>query len=101
ANIQSPILLFCDYIVEQLLQSSLWATDFITQRLATRAGDTFRILALQNNTTVRTNGTIVGSGTIGQGAFLEIQLYAAMHITADKPVLVAQFANSSDFDIVV
>ncbi len=99
ANIPSSNTWFCDYIVEQLLPVNTWGNDFYTAPLATRTGDTFRILASQNGTTVSLNGAAIAA--LNRGQFREIVITNGSHITATKPVFVAQYANSSDFDGVV
>ena len=86
-----------DHLVEQLPPIETWGKQFATSPLATRTrGDTFRILAQQNNTEVRINGSLIA--TLDAGKFLERILTAASIITASKPVLVAQYSNSSSFD---
>lgn len=98
ANIPSSNTFFCDYVVEQMPPTENWGNNFITVPLAGRVfGDTFHIMALFNNTSVQVNGAPL-PGTIDQGKFYELQLAAAYQITSDKPVLVAQFSDSSDFD---
>ncbi|MGH2846436.1 MAG: IgGFc-binding protein, partial [Thermoleophilaceae bacterium] len=50
----------CDHIVEQLTATSQWGQSFLSMPLATRAnGDTFRVLASEDNTTVQLNGSTV------------------------------------------
>ena len=83
-----------DYIVEQLPPTSAWGKTFLTVPLKTRANsDVFRILASQDATELRLNGLIVA--TLKRGEFKEITLTSASKITADKPVLVAQYSTSS------
>ena len=67
-------------------------------------GDTIRVLAAFDNTIVSVNGAAVANPASGQ-------FYESVHpssiavtgtqITANHPVLVAQAANSSDFDVVL
>lgn len=100
ANIPSGSYFFCNYIVEQMFPVTMWGSSFATVPLKTRLnGDTFRILALFNGTTVQTNGVAV-PGLLNQGRFAEIRLAGNTSITSDKPIMVAQYANSSDFDMV-
>ncbi len=104
ANIQSSDAAFCDYLVEQLPPVSRWAAEFYARRLATRSdGDTFRVLAAFDNTIVLVNSLPVAN--LSGGQFYEIVRPASAAangtiITANHPVLVAQYANSSDFDAV-
>lgn len=102
ANINSESEFFCDYLVEQLPPVNRWAVEFYTRRLATRSnGGTLRVLASQNNTVVSVDGSVVA--TLAAGEFFEAIRPAASgvngtEIRATLPVLVAQYANSSDFD---
>lgn len=100
ANIPSGNLFFSDHLVEQLLPTSQWGTTFYTVPLATRlSSDTFRFLASEDATMVSVNGVTVA--TLNRGQFHQMALSAAAKITADKPICVAHYANSSDFDGVV
>lgn len=100
ATIPASNVWFADYIVEQLLPVNTWGNDFYTAPLASRVGDTFRCLASQNATTVSLNG--VGLAVLNRGQFKEFSITnAGSRITADKPIFVAQYAPSSDYDGVV
>ncbi|WP_235908569.1 putative Ig domain-containing protein [Roseiconus nitratireducens] len=96
ANIPAPAVGFADYLVEQLSPTTQWATDFITTPLATRGGDTFRVVASEDATDVSIDGAVVA--TLNRGEVLETLLSEAAHLTATAPVLVAQYANSAEFD---
>jgi uncharacterized protein (TIGR03382 family) len=83
--------------VEQLPPASTWGSAFVTEPLATRtAGDTFRILASQDATSVSIDG--VPTTSLNRGHFYETVLTSASVINSDKPVLVTQYSNSSSFD---
>ena len=87
----------CDHIVEELPPTTAWGQNFVSMPLATRtAGDTFRILASQDATTVQLNGSTVA--TLNRGEFHEQIVTGPAQITANKPVLVMQYSNSSSFD---
>jgi hypothetical protein len=58
--------------------------------------DTFRFLAATNGTRVAINGKIVAS--LDRGQFYEQIIDGPAEILASKPILVAQYANGSDFD---
>ena len=92
-----PDAFACDHIVEQLPPTSEWGKRFLTIPLATRNGDTFRILASQDDTTVQINGQAIPN-TLARGQFYETVLTDPSQIVADKPVLVMQYANSSSVD---
>jgi len=96
ANIP-PGSVACDTIVEELPPTAAWGKNFVSVPLATRTGgDTFRVLASQDATTVTLNGAIVA--TLNRGELYEQIISGPAQITADKPVLVMQYSNSSSFD---
>jgi hypothetical protein len=100
AGIPSANVFFCDYLVQQLFPVPMWGTNYLTVPLQTRLdGDTFRCLAWQTNTTVYING--IFAGTINSGQLLQVQLTNASQITATAPILLAQYADSSDYDGVI
>ncbi len=87
----------CDHLVEQLTPTSQWGQNFLSMPLATRAnGDTFRILASEDKTTVQLNGSTVA--TLNRGQLHEQVIAEPARITADKPVLVMQYSNGESFD---
>jgi RHS repeat-associated protein len=88
---------FCDYIVEQLPPVNAWGTAFVNMPLAGLPnGDTFRFLASQDNTTVRlSNGEQI---LLNRGQFSEQIIIGPSSITSDKPILVAQYENASQFN---
>ena len=88
---------FCDHIVEQLPPVSTWGTAFVTFPLATRTGgDTFRITASEDVTSVQIDGGTVA--TLNSGEYYESILVAPSRITSDKPVLVTQYSNGTQYD---
>jgi hypothetical protein len=88
---------YCDHLVEQLPPATTWGKAFLSMPLATRTrGDTFRILASEDNTVVSVNGSAVA--TLNRGAFHERIITGAAQITATQPVLVAQFSNGTTYD---
>ena len=96
ANIPAGVT-FCDHIVEQLPPTSAWGKNFVSMPLATRLnGDTFRVLASTDTTTVKVNGATVA--TLNRGQFHEQIISGPAQITADKPILVMQYSNGSSFD---
>ena len=57
----------CDHIVEQMPPVTAWGKSFLTVPLATRLnGDTFRMVAAQDGTAVRINGSLVATLDRGQ-----------------------------------
>ena len=97
ANIPNSGTLACDHIVEQLPPASAWGENFITVPLATRFnGDTFRMLASEDNTNVSVNGVLVA--TLNAGELHEQIIDGSASITSDNPILVAQYSNGTTFD---
>ncbi|HDQ25276.1 MAG TPA: isopeptide-forming domain-containing fimbrial protein [bacterium] len=87
----------CDHITEQLLPVHAWGREFITAPLAGRtSGDTFRIMASEDNTTVMING--VHAATINKGQFYQVIITNPSYITSTNPLLVMQYANSAHYD---
>jgi len=94
---QDQAVIACDYVVEQILPINTWENEFITVPLKTRSnGDTFRVLASQDNTEVKLNGTVVS--TLNAGEYYETILENSNHIIANNPILVAQYSNSTSYD---
>lgn len=96
-NIPATGVVACDHIVEQLPPTTTWGKSFVTMPLATRTrGDTFRVLAGTDNTSVSINGAPVA--TLNRGQLHEQIITGPATITASEPVLVAQYSNSSSYD---
>ncbi len=97
ANVPSIGTSACDHIVEQIPPTSTWGQSFLTVPLKTRHnGDTFRFLASADNTAVSVNGSVVA--TLDAGEFRQRIIDGPATVTADKPILVAQFSNGTDYD---
>jgi hypothetical protein len=92
-----PTVTFCDHLVEQIPAAVTWGRNFVTVPLATRRnGDTFRILASTNATTVSING--VAAATLDAGQVFEQIIAVPSQVTSDQPILLAQFSNGTSFD---
>jgi len=97
ANIPDKSVAFCDYLVEQLPPTNSWGRSFITLPLVTRKkGDTFQILSAKDNTNIKINGNTVA--TLNQGQLHNQIIDGGATITANNPILVAQYSNSTKFD---
>jgi CshA-type fibril repeat protein len=95
----------CNPLVQQLPPTTAWGTDFVTTRFATRTkGDTYRILADQDATSVSINGAQVAMLDAGefhetiQPADATTTANDAIVFTASKPVMVAQYGNGQGYD---
>lgn len=86
-----------DHLFEQMLPVNLWGNEYVTAPLMSRdSGDTYRIIAKDDSTIVYLNGVV--TDTLNAGKFCEWRIKVASVITANKPVLVTQYANSQNFD---
>ena len=97
ANIPNGSTLACDHICEMVPPRNTWGKKFGTVPLKTRiGGDTWRILATENNTTVTINGT--AQSPINKGNYIQTNITNSSIIEADKPILVAQYSNGTTAD---
>lgn len=100
ANVPNGQTVACDHVIEQLTPTSAWGKHFATVPLAGRFnGDTFRILAAEDGTTVAINGANVA--TLDRGAVHQQIVAGNSEILASAPVLVAQMANGGSYDSTV
>jgi len=87
-----------DHLYEQIPTLQTWGRKFIAVPLKSREKDTYRVLASEDNTTIR-----IGNQTpivLNKGQKYEFML---MHtepslVESDKPVLLAQYSNSQSVD---
>lgn len=97
ANIPTGNIYACDYVVEQLPPTSTWGRRFVTVPLASRLnGDTFRFAAAKDGTQVSINGAVVAQ--LQRGQVFQTNIQGSASITANQPILVAQYSNGSSFD---
>ena len=87
-----------DHLYEQIPPIRSWGRKFVTVPLYGRSVDVFRILASEDNTTVR-----IGSNTpilLNKGKWKEFQLTKDQPslIESDRPILLAQFMVSNIID---
>jgi len=92
-----------DHLEQQLPPVSRWGKEFVLGRSMERGKekDYVRVLAAQNGTQVQINGSATPGGfSLNKGGFQEVMVDGHIQITADKPILVAQFlAPSGDVTI--
>lgn len=87
----------CDHICEMIPPTTTWGKKFGTVPLYTRTGgDTWRFLASENSTVISIDG--VAQTAIDKGQYIETNLTTQSIIESNKPILVAQYSNSSTFD---
>lgn len=96
-NVAAAFVCCCDHIYEQIPDVNRWGSNFATSPLATRSGDTYIVMAHTNGTVVNVAG--VGTYNLNAGQFAEFITGApAKWISSNNPILVAQYANSQDYD---
>ena len=84
-------------LVQEQLPVEDWGTQVLGMSFAGRMnGDTYRVLAANNNTIVWTNGVVVGTNQMGQ--FLDLIVDGPVEFQGSQPIQVAQFANGAGFD---
>lgn len=82
----------CNHLVEQLPPVSTWGKHYFLGRLQGRSKYTFRILAAFNGTRVFKNQSLIAVLDAGE-YYEEPNETANIQLTADKPILVAQYAQ--------
>jgi hypothetical protein len=87
---------YCNTLAEEMTPTDTWGSDFLTEPLATRSGDTFRVMASENDTTVDIDGSLVA--TLNADQFYETILSTASTITSNNPIQVMQYSNGEDYD---
>jgi len=82
----------CNHLVEQLPPVPTWGKHYFIGKLQSRSRYTFRVLAAQNGTRVFKNQSLIA--VLGAGEYYEEPNETTdIQITADKPILVAQYAQ--------
>lgn len=89
---------YCDYLVEQLTDVSIWGKTFHTSPFSGRARYTVRVIASQNGTTFTTMPAGLITGTLNAGQFADVVLTGAAELVSNNPVLVAQFMHGYNDD---
>jgi len=87
-----PKIEACNHLIEQLPPVSAWGKHYYLGMLKERSRYTFRVIASENGTKVFEDSKLVA--VMRAGEFYEnLNVSRHVQITADKPVLVAQFAQ--------
>lgn len=84
---------YCDYLVEQLPDASVWGKTFHTSPFSGRARYTVRVVASQNGTTFATIPAGLISGTLNAGQYADVIMTGTGEFVSSSPVLVAQFIH--------
>ncbi len=84
-------IIACNHLVEQCPPIPSWGKHFYIGKLESRSYYTYRVLANEPRTRVFEDSKLVK--TLNGGEFYEGKSNKAIQITADKPVLVAQYSQ--------
>lgn len=87
-----PGTIACNHLVEQLPPISAWGKQYYIGRLRERTRYTFRVLAAEDRTRVFKNQTLIAVLNAGE-YYEEPNATEHLQITADKPILVAQYSQ--------
>lgn len=81
----------CNHLVEQIPPTKAWGTHYYIGRQQKRTNYTYRVLASENNTKIFEDYKLIN--TLNRGEYLEKVSDKDVQITADNPVLVAQYSQ--------
>jgi len=81
---------YCDYLVEQLPDVSIWGKTHHTLPFSGRARYTVRVIASKDGTTFTTTPAGI-IGTLNAGQFVDVDIAGIGEFVSNNPVLVAQF----------
>lgn len=86
-----PQILACNHLAEQMPPLSSWGKHFFIGKLQKRTKYTYRVLADQEHTKIFINSKL--RAILQPGQFYEGISDSTMQISADKPILVAQYSQ--------
>ncbi len=89
---------YCDYLVEQLPDTSVWGNTFQTMPFSGRTRYTVRILASMDGTTISSSPAGLVNATLNAGQYADLVLSSAAEFSSNNPVLVAQYINGFEDD---
>jgi hypothetical protein len=106
ANINGKDIFFCNLVLEQLLPTSAWGSEYVSAPLFTRIhsvpegrGDTLRVIAAANGTPVTiADDTGVRNVNLDAGEVHEQLVIGPSRVTSRGRILTALYSNSADFD---
>lgn len=84
-----------DNLLEQMYPVNTWGRRFVTIPSARVSYDIYRIMAAEDNTVVEIDGPSPRVFNLDAGEFAEYQASSAAYISADKPILTAQYLIGS------
>lgn len=84
-----------DNLLEQMYSVNTWGRRFVTIPSAGVSYDVFRVMASEDNTVVEIDGPNPRVFNLDAGEFAEYQSNSAAYISANKPILTAQYLIGS------
>lgn len=86
-----PVIIACNHLVEQIPPTSSWGKHYFLGKLEKRSKYSWRALANVDSTKLFVNSKLVKM--LKAGEFYEDNSKEDLQITADKPILVAQYSQ--------
>lgn len=86
-----PVIIACNHLVEQIPPTTSWGKHYFIGKLEKRSKYTWRALANFDSTKLFVNSKLVKM--LKAGEFYEDNSKEDLQITADKPILVAQYSQ--------
>lgn len=93
AHIPTSAVSACNVLVEQLPPINTWGKHFYIGAFKSRTYYTYRVLASEDSTKVFEDTSLVR--ILNRGEYYQRDVRKSIQITADKPVLVAQYSQGS------
>ena len=87
----TPKIIACNHLVEQIPPLPSWGKHFYLGIFQTRSKYTYRVLANESGTKVFQDNQLIK--TLREGEFFDSTVSSDIQITANKPILVAQFSQ--------
>lgn len=87
---------FCDHVETQLPALETWGKEYWVTKFTDRGGDSdyFRVVARDDNTTLTFDPPRDNVPTLKKGKYYEFESKESFKLSADKPVMLAQFMAS-------
>ena len=93
ATVPHPGVSACNVLVEQIPSINTWGKTFLVGAFQQRSFYTYRVLASEDSTKIFEDTTLIA--VLNRGEFIQRDSRRNIQITADKPVLVAQYSQGS------
>ena len=84
-----------DNLLEQMYPISTWGTRYVASSFVNTSEDLYRIIASENNTTVRIEGNNINEIDLNAGEFFDFRSANGAFIVGSKPISVAQYIIGS------